>query len=107
MAGDRETEYQAVLSQLHIQSRQLNKIESLLIENATQNLKIADLEGHVETMWKKFDDLVQPNGILSTIQQVQAACPGRAIQKEVNQIWRAVGAVVAALLSLFGWTVFK
>ena len=107
MTGDRETEYQAVLSQLHIQSRQLNKIESLLIENATQNLTIADLEGHVEKMWKKFDALTQPNGILSTIQQIQAACPGQSLQKEVNHVWKAMGVLMAALLSLFGWTVFK
>ena len=107
MEGNRESEYNAVLSQLSLQSQQLNKIEALLIENATQNLKIADLEYHVSTMWKKFDALTQPNGVLSNIQQVQAACPGRALQKEINNMWKALGVVIAALCSLFGWTVFK
>ena len=100
-------EYRLLLDLLRQQSVQLNKIEALLIENATQNMEIAGLKENTATMWKKMDNITQPGGVLSTIQQKQAACPGNSIKVEQRRMWAVMGAMMTAILALLGIVVAK
>jgi hypothetical protein len=100
-------EYRLLLDLLRQQSVQLNKIEALLIENATQNMEIAGLKESTTAMWKKMDNITQPGGVLSDIQQKQAACPGNSIKAEQRRMWAVMGAMVTAILALLGIVVAK
>ena len=100
-------EYRLLLDLLRQQSVQLNKIEALLIENATQNMEIAGLKENTAAIWKKMDNITQPGGILSGIQQKQAACPGNSIKAEQRRMWAVMGAIITVLLALLGVVVTK
>ena len=79
-------------NRLNTQLHQLEKIETILIDNAVQNIKIVDLQTQAQVMWSKYDNLCSPNGIISDIQKHQANCP----KQQINRLWWAMGVLASA-----------
>ena len=84
-------------SRMEAQTRQLEKIEQILINSAVQNNKIVDLQTQVHTIWTKYDAVCAPGGTLAVMQAHQAKCP----RAQMNRLWWAIGIVT----SLYGATI--
>ena len=83
---------------LTVQSQQLMKIESLLVENAVQNIKITELESQVDTIWNKFDLLTKPSGTIAIIEKHQASCP----RSQFKQLWWAFSLITTLFVAILG-----
>lgn len=83
---------------LRVQSSQLMKIESLLVENAVQNIKITELESQVDTIWNKFDILTKPSGTIAIIEKHQASCP----RAQFKQLWWAFSLIATLFTATLG-----
>ena len=79
-------------ARLNTQSTQLEKIETILIENAVQSTKIADMQTQMTMMWVRYDALIGPEGTIARIQNIQSSCP----RSQLARIWWAIGSLFSA-----------
>ena len=84
-------------ARLNTQSTQLEKIETILIENAVQSTKIADMQTQMTMIWVRYDALIGPEGTIARIQNIQSSCP----RSQLARIWWAIGLVS----TLYGATI--
>ena len=85
-------------SRMEAQTRQLEKIEQILIETAVQNNKISDLQNQMHTLWGKYDIVCSPGGVLAVMQDHQSKCP----RAQMNRLWWAIGIVTSLYAGTIG-----
>ena len=84
------------------QSVRLEKIETLLVENAIQNTKIKEIQIQLNTIWTKYNQLSGPGGIISEIKSHQANCPKPTLDTSFNRLWWAFGLLVSVYAGTVG-----
>ena len=99
------TEYKEILSQLNAQSmriseqsKQLGKIEAILVQNAEQNVKIIDIQKQIDQLWAFHNKNFGANGTVSHILSFQASCP----REQFGLLKWAIGACLTLSVGTFG-----
>ncbi len=57
------------------QSEELADIKQTLATIAVQDQRLHTLEQSTHTLWKKYDELASPEGIVQNLKNFQASCP--------------------------------
>lgn len=63
--------------------KKIDGISTTLSQIAIQRDRIERLEERMHAIWQRYDTLVAPDGILSTIRNFQASCP----RSTVRWVW--------------------
>jgi len=63
--------------------RKLDDISETLSQIAVQRDRLERLDEQMRSLWKRYDTLVEPDGILSKISAFQASCP----RNQVRWVW--------------------
>jgi len=69
-------------TKLDRQAKALDEIKTTLATIAVQDQRLHTLEQSNSTLWKKYDDLASPKGVVQHLKNFQASCP-RSILKWV------------------------
>lgn len=100
------TEQEQILKKLDEQTIRLEKIELAISTIAVQDEKILNLQSQVSQLWKKYDSVFGPDGVIPMIRNFQASCPRETIKKDLSKQWAIIGilalVVTGALLKAFG-----
>lgn len=104
------TDHEMFYAQLQNQEKILNKwdsrlsgIEKALTELALQGKDISYLTGQLNTLWRKYDELLAPGGALDQMKNHQSACPGDDLKRSINQVWGAIGLIGLLIGALKIW----
>ncbi len=62
------------------QSTALDDIKTTLATIAVQDQRLHTLEQSNNTLWKKYDDLASPEGVIQNMKTFQASCPRATIR---------------------------
>ena len=97
------------------QSSKIDKIEKSLVNISVQEKDIYYINVQINALWRKYDQLVGPDGTISTLQKCAASCPRESVEERFDTIdediktnlarqWVAIGVIVAlmAAIKLFG-----
>ena len=63
--------------------RKLDDISETLSQIAVQRDRLERLDEQMRSLWKRYDTLVEPEGILSKISAFQASCP----RNQIRWVW--------------------
>jgi len=63
--------------------RKLDDISETLSQIAIQRDRLERLDEQMKALWKRYDVLVEPNGVLSKIGAFQASCP----RNQIRWVW--------------------
>ena len=81
----------------------IDKIDATISIIAVQTERINSVSTQVQELWIKYDEAFKPNWIVNKIQNHQAGCPKKHLEKELNQLWGALAIMVTAGIALCGW----
>lgn len=74
----------------------LDRITETIQSIAVQQEKINRLEERMHGIWTRYDDLVGPNGVISTIRTHQASCP----RTQLRWVWVVMIPMGLSLLAM-------
>jgi uncharacterized coiled-coil protein SlyX len=78
------------------QEQKLDKIAMAINTIAAQDVKITNMQGQMDALWRKFDAVFGPEGTLSRIQRHQASCP----RAQFARMWWAIGLLATLVIGL-------
>jgi hypothetical protein len=78
------------------QEEKLDKIELVLNTMAAQDVKITNIQGQLDALWRKHDSFYGPDGPISRIQRHQASCP----RAQFARMWWAIGLLATLVIGL-------
>ena len=97
------------------QSSKIDKIEKALVSISVQEKDIYYMNMRIDAIWRKYDQLVGPDGTIATLQKCAASCPRETVEERFETVdeniktnlarqWVAIGAIIAlmAAIKLFG-----
>jgi len=106
------TQQKEILSK---QSIKIDKIEKSLVNISVQEKDIYYMNVQINALWRKYDQLVGPDGTIATLQKCAASCPRETVEERFETVdeniktnlarqWVAIGAIIAlmAAIKLFG-----
>lgn len=85
------------------QTDRLSGIEKALSEIAVQGKDINHLHTQVNGLWRKYDEVFNPNGIIAQMKNHQASCPKDDIKTAINRQWVAIGLIFTLIGILKLW----
>lgn len=101
------TDHDALLAQLMSQEKILEKLSGQFDELrkevsqvAVQRKEIDHLDSQINALWRKFDALNEPNGILTRMRDHQSSCPGDSLKASNRNLWGAIGLVITLIIGL-------
>ena len=77
---------QKINTQLESHRRKLENIQNTLQHIAVQDEQIKGIRADIQTLWKKYDLALGPQGVVQTVQHHQASCP----RGQIKWFWVAV-----------------
>jgi len=91
---------ETINSELQRQGKRLDKIAETLQQIAVQENRLGMTEAQLNTLWRKYNQLADPNtGQLTKIMKWQASCP----RGQIKFLWWFVAVVdTAILIALMG-----
>ena len=77
--GD-EGRLENIESKLDLQAQTLDDIKQTLSSIAVQNQRLQTLEKGSDTLWRKYDELAAPEGVIQKMKAFQASCPRATVR---------------------------
>ena len=101
-------ELAVVLEKLNnIESVQIEKGSSLktlsdaVVKMAVQNEQITSIQGQLNSLWRKNDELTKPEGTIANIKEHQARCPEKEMHRTFKWVWGVISIHSGLLMGLF------
>ena len=76
----------AIEHKLDEHGEMLKAINKSMHVMAVQDQKILEMQSNIQALWRKYDDLCAPNGIINQVISWQAGCP----RKQLKFLWWAI-----------------
>jgi len=86
----------AIEDTLRAQGKKLDDIGSAIQQLATQQVEINDMRKDINALWKKWDSVVGPEGLLVKIQTFQASCP----RNNIKWVWFTLIPMAVMMLAM-------